>query len=185
MKAKKFEWFTFEDSMTDALAFNNRMMNFLFSANLNYLHLTLEIELFSLGYKDGDTVFVNGFNGHGYVYLDVKEAQYLEDKLNLSYIDLNPGAPDRIDVITSWGRFTDIEIEEWNEKVEFDFPHKNSVHFEPSSDDIPLSIFRERNINHFSSLDGKRYFDLNKVQIDQDGNYIHYKSKEFVKPNNE
>ena len=81
MKGKKFEWFTYEDTMGKALMLNARMMDFLSKTNIKFFFMDSEIEICNLGFREGELKTDPSFNSYGYVYLDDKDQSKFEKVL--------------------------------------------------------------------------------------------------------
>lgn len=80
----------------------------------------------------------------------------------------------------SRGRFTDIEKLDWNAEFD-DYINADTVLFETSQDDIPLSVMISSRIRHFKNLSGE-YIELTNAQLDSESHYIHWKTKEPLIP---
>jgi hypothetical protein len=78
MKGKKFEWFTYEDTMETALMLNARMMDFLSKTNVKFFFMDSRIEICNLGFREGELKTILHLIRMDMYILMIKTNQYLK-----------------------------------------------------------------------------------------------------------
>lgn len=176
MRVVKLMWITVDDDIENCLKFNAIFLDVLSKANVPVLNLTFNIEISNIwleGLED------TGFNGNGMMYIREEDYEKVKATLEKHSQVINPELPDRIYVYHHLARFTDIEKRDWNNSCETD-----ALIMEITDDDIPLSVFHNRNISCFWDNNSiyEDWYGLNEVTIDNSGNYISIRNGNILTP---